>query len=335
MQEILPKIISKKDLTFSESYEVMKKIMTGEVSPVLISAFLVAMKIKGESAEEISGFAKAMREQAVSIKVNKKPLIDTCGTGGDTLHTINFSTLSALICAAGGIAVAKHGNKAVSSSCGSADILEQLGIPINLAPEKVKESIEKFNFGFLFAPNFHPAMKYAGPVRKELGVRTVFNILGPLCNPAQVKRQLIGVFSKNIAEVIIKALKNLGSEKVWVVHSKCGMDELSCVAENYVWELDNKKIKKFKINAKDLGLKKCELKYLQVKSKEEALQRVLNLINGKNDKARDTLLLNTAACFVIAGKEKNLRNAINAVDKLLSSGRVAEKVKELQNSIPA
>lgn len=331
MQEILKKIISKKDLSFEESYQAMRKIMTGEISPVLISAFLISLQTKGECSDEVAGFAKAMREQAIKININKKTLIDTCGTGGDTLHTINFSTLSAIICAAGNIAVAKHGNKAVSSSCGSADILEQLQIPINLSPENVKENIEKLNFGFLFAPNFHPAMKFAAPIRRELGVRTVFNILGPLCNPAQVKRQVIGVFSKNIAEVIIKALRNLGSKKVWVVYSKCGMDELSCADKNYVWELNNKKIKNFKINVEDLGLKKCKLKDLQVSNKEEALKRALNLLEGKNDKARDTLLLNAAACFVVAGKEKNLKNAISVADKLLSSGKVREKVKELQN----
>jgi len=277
----------------------MEQTMSGNLSPVQIGAWLVAIRLKGETADEISSFARIMREKAVPIPNLTEPLVDTCGTGGDKSSLINVSTLAALVLASMNIKIAKHGNRAVSSKSGSADLLEKLGYPLNETPQEVSNRIANKNFGFLFAPSFHPAMKFAGPVRKELGIRTVFNILGPLANPAKAQIHLMGVFNKELLQTMGSCMKKLGVTTALIVHSDDGLDEISPIARtNYVL-IDRDKMETGIIDPSPFALKIKSLEEIILKENDDTLQRSLNILKGKERAATEVIALNVAAVLFL------------------------------------
>jgi anthranilate phosphoribosyltransferase len=272
-----------------------------------------------------------MREKSVRIHPKVKNLVDTCGTGGDLSHTLNISTLSAIIASSIGIPIAKHGNRSVSSKCGSADILEALGVNVNLSEQRVQESIEKISFGFIFAPLFHPAIKYAAPARKEIGIRTIFNILGPLTNPADAKIQILGVFSEKLTEPLAQVLSNLGSKNVMVVHGMDGLDEISISAETKVSELRGGKIKNYFIKPEDYGLKRCKIEELRVNNIEEAKLAALDVLTGKEKGAKRWIVaLNAAAAVYLYGKAKNISDGVKMAAEAVDSGSAMKKLDDIR-----
>jgi len=296
---ILESLVQKKNLTEQESLWLMEQTMSGNLSPVQIGAWLVAIRLKGETADEISSFARIMREKAVPVPNLSQPLIDTCGTGGDKSSLINVSTLAALVLASMNIKIAKHGNRAVSSKSGSADLLEKLGYPLNESPQEVSNRITNKNFGFLFAPSFHPAMKFAGPVRKELGIRTVFNILGPLANPAKAQIHLMGVFNKELLQTMGSCMKKLGVTTALIVHSDDGLDEISPIARtNYVL-IDRDNMETGIIDPAPFALKIKSLEEIILKESDDTLQRSLNILKGKERAATEVIALNVTAVLFL------------------------------------
>ena len=280
LEQLIKDISKGKNLTFLESKEVFLNIMSGKMKEDLIHDFLVNLSSKGETAEEIAGGVYVLREKALKVKTSDE-IIDTCGTGGDGKNTLNISTASSLLLASMGIKVAKHGNKALSSKCGSADVLERLKININLQADGVSKSIEKNNFGFMFAPNFHSTMKYVAPIRKKIGKRTIFNLLGPLSSPADVRRQVVGVFDKKWLLPFAKALKNLQSKHAWIVHSEDGMDEISPFTSTNVVELKNDTISEFKIDPKKIGLKFNNPDNLKGQDPDYNANKIIDIFSGK------------------------------------------------------
>ncbi|MFH1784921.1 MAG: anthranilate phosphoribosyltransferase [Candidatus Micrarchaeota archaeon] len=323
MTNILQKLMEKQDLTCEEAESIMTRIMSGSESQTRIAALLTSLKMKGETKTEIAAFASVMRKNAIRIKPNVGNLVDTCGTGGDSSNTFNISTTAALIAAGAGIKIAKHGNRSVSSKCGSADVLEKLGVKM-LEPKKVEKCIEKIGIGFMFAPYFHPAMKYVAPVRKELGVRTVFNILGPLTNPASAHAQVLGVFDRTLIKTMAEALVELGTKKAMVVHSD-GTDEIGLEKTN-VAEINDGSIEEYIIDANEFGFKKTEM--LIVDSKEKSAETILEILKGKTSPARDIAVLNAAAAIYVSGMgsfEDGITKATDSID----SGKAMEKLNEL------
>lgn len=306
----------------------MGQIMNGQASPPQIACLLTALRMKGETIDEITGFAEKMRENAVHIKPIKSPLIDTCGTGGDVSHTFNISTIAAFVAAGAGIAVAKHGNRSVSSKCGSADLLEAFGAKIETPPKKVESAINQVGFGFIFAPQFHPAMKYAAPVRKELGIRTVFNILGPLCNPANAQAQLLGVFSPSLVETMAAVLLRLGVKSALVVHGNDGLDEISICDKTQAAELKNGKIIKYCIDPEKLGIKKASHADLATNCVDSNRQITEEILSGKLiGPKRDIVLLNSAAAIYISGKSKDLGSGLKIAADSIDSGAAWERLQ--------
>ncbi|MFH1684778.1 MAG: anthranilate phosphoribosyltransferase, partial [Candidatus Micrarchaeota archaeon] len=303
--ELLKKLIAKKDLSEDEASELVASLIKQEISPVKAAAILVALRMKGESEEEITGFAKEMRKSAVSIKPNISNLVDTCGTGGDSSRTINVSTIAAIIAAGAGVPIAKHGNRSVSSKSGSFDVLEKLGVHI-LEPEAVARSIEELGIGFMFAPLFHPSMKNIMPIRKELGVRSIFNMLGPLTNPASAPNQLIGVYDPALTEKFAGVLKNLGTKHALIVHSE-GMDELG-LGISKVSELKNGKIENYEIDANEFNIRKRPIP--TVASAEESAQFALQVLNGEKGAARDVCTLNAGAAIYVGGLCKTIAEGL-------------------------
>ncbi len=336
LKEVIARVIDGQSLSQEEAKNALGIILRGEASPVQLSALLVALRLKGESSEEIAGFVEAMREASVSVRPQRQDLIDLCGTGGDGSHTINISTIASIIVAACGLGVAKHGNRSASSQCGSADVLEELGIPIDLAPEKSQPAIDDFGFAFLFARTHHPAMKHVGPVRQELGVRTVFNILGPLSNPADVKRQLIGVFSNDVRSLMAEVLNHLGSEHVWVVHSideeGRGLDELSLAGTTFVTELKDGKIENFEVTPEDAGLNRAPLKALVGGDQKHNAQRALAILGGEEGPQTDAVLLNSAAALLIGGKASNLKDGVALAKEVIANGSAKSLLEKLQTT---
>lgn len=330
MKEFIQKLIDRNDLTTEEAENAMNLIMSGNAIQSQMASFLTALRMKGESAEEIASFAKIMRKFAVCIRpVVSGTLVDVCGTGGDKIKTFNISTTSMFIIAAAGIPVAKHGNRAVTSKCGSADVLEELGINLNLSFEKIKESIERIGIGFMFAPLHHSAMKNVMPVRREIGIRTVFNILGPLSNPANAKAQLIGVYDIELTEKITEVLKILGLERAMVVHGDPGIDEISTIGRTKISELRRNEIRTYFIKPEDIGLKRAKEKDILGSSKEENAKTLKNILNGKESEAkRDITLLNAAAGIVIGGKARNLEEGLGMARNVLESGSAYEKLEQ-------
>jgi len=330
IKEAIKKVVDNIDLTREEASAVMGEIMTGEATPSQIACIITALRIKGETAEEITGFASRMRENAVQIHVKAENLVDTCGTGGDVSGTFNISTISAIVAAAAGAKVAKHGNRSVSSRCGSADILEAMGVKIDLPPDRVAKCIEEVGMGFIFAQNFHPAMKYAAPSRKEIGIRTIFNILGPLTNPAGAKNQLLGVFSPKITELMTMVLQNLGSREVMVVHGMDGLDEISVAGKTKVSHLKEGMIKNYTVEPKNFRMKRYAKEELLGGTVNENIKITNDVLKGMEGGAkRDIVLLNTAAALVVGQVAKDMNAGIELAKEAIDSGKAFKKLEEL------
>jgi len=333
IKQALSKLVAGQDLDRSEMKGVMNGVMTGGATPAQIGGFLVALRIKGESIDEITGAAEVMRELAASVHVNVANLVDTCGTGGDGANLFNVSTASAFVVAAAGGHVAKHGNRSVSSSTGSADVLEAAGVNLNVSPEVVAREIETLGVGFMFAPAHHSAMKHAIGPRKELGMRTVFNLLGPMTNPAGVKRQVIGVFSAALCRPMAEVLQRLGSEHVLVVHSDDGLDELSIAAKNTVAELKDGVVREYQLDPNEFNLAADDLSGLSVESAEQSLALIRGAFCGEDSeatlKAAKIIALNAGAAIYVAGLAQSVAGGIAMAEDALASGLANEKLKLL------
>jgi len=319
MKPYLEKISSNVDLTYEEAADAMKLIMSGESTAAQFGSFVTGLRMKGETVDEIAGMASVMRKMALSVNYDND-LLDTCGTGGDGLGTFNISTAAAFVSAGIGIKIAKHGNRAMSSHTGSADVLESLGININLTPDQVSECIKISNFGFMFAQGFHPAIKHAGPPRREIGIRTVFNILGPLTNPAGAQKQLIGVSDPKVGNIIAQSLKRLGSEAALIVHGNDGLDEITLSDFSQIWILKNGEISYEKFYPESLGVNIQPLSKLQVNNSEESAQMIESVLDGIQGPSRDIVLLNSAAAIFISGHSDNFQDAFDKAKHSIDSG---------------
>lgn len=329
LKAVIEKVIKKENLTETEMIEAMNMIMEGQATDSQIGGFLVALRMKGETVEEITGSAKALRAKAVKIAGQYDQAIDTCGTGGDRSNTFNISTVVALISAAAGVMVVKHGNRSVSSKCGSADVLENLGININMEPEQVQQCVEKANLGFVFAPNYHRAMKYAMGPRKELGVRTIFNVLGPLINPAGVKKQLLGVFDENLVSVIAGVLKELGLARAMVVHGLDGLDEITLTTKTRVSELKDGEILNYYIEPEEYGFSLAKKEELAGGDPQKNVQILLSILDGEKGPKRDMVLLNAGAAIYLGEKAKSLTEGILIAIEMIDSGSARQKLNQL------
>ena len=330
MIKIIDRLVNGESLTESQMTYAMTEIMEGRVSEVHIASFLTALRVKGETSEEISGGAKVMREKAVQIDLGDRYTVDTCGTGGDGADTYNISTASAFVAAAGGATVVKHGNRSVSSQCGSADVLETLGINIDISSERVKECIEKIDLGFLYAPAFHSSMKYAAAVRKKLGFRTIFNMLGPLTNPAIASGQVLGVFHENLTELMAEAMKKLGTEHVLVVHGMDGMDEITVTDRTKVSELRAGKINTYYIEPEDFGMKRSFKEELEGGTPKENAEIIRGIFKGEIRGAKkDILVLNSGAALYAGKKASSIQEGVKMAREIIESGRALAKLDEL------
>ena len=329
IQEAILKLADKKDLIESEATKAMEDIMEGKATNAQVAAFLIGLKLKGENIDEITACARVMRDKSIKIEPDAKFLVDTCGTGGDNSGTFNISTAAAFVAAGAGADVAKHGNISISSKCGSADVLRALGVNIDLEPKRVEECIEKIGIGFLFAPKFHPAMKFAMEARREIGIRTIFNILGPLTNPAGVRSQLIGVFDPKLMSVIANVLKNLGSRHVLIVNGN-GLDEITLTGITDVFELKNDAIGHYSINPEELGFKICSITDLKGSSPEENAKIIMDILSGLKDSKRDVVVLNSAAALLACGLAKDYEGAIAMAARSIDSGNALRKLNELR-----
>jgi anthranilate phosphoribosyltransferase len=331
MSSALQKLLLKADLSREEARSAMLEIMEGKYTPAQIAAFLVALRMKGETLEEITGFAEAMREKMTRVSPQARPLVDTCGTGGDGARTFNISTAAAFVAAGAGAAIAKHGNRAVSSPCGSADVLEALGVTITLTPQQIADCIDAVGIGFMFAPGLHPAMKYAAPVRKELGVRTVFNLLGPLANPASAQAQVLGVYASALTEAHAGVLKNLGSRRALVVHGLDGLDEITTTGPTQISELIDGEVNTYHFSAEDYGLTRAEPGDLAGGADPGENARILlAVLEGKPGPRRDIVLLNAAAALLAADIVKDFRQGLALAAEAIDSGRARAKLQALQ-----
>ena len=307
----------------------MNEIMSGEVTGSQFGAFVTSLMLKGETANEVAGLATSMREHSLKVSVSEKIILDTCGTGGDNSNTFNISTASGLILAGCGLKIAKHGNRAMSGNSGSADVLERLGVKINLSPKGVSKCIQETNFGFMFAQIYHPSMKFAAGPRKELGIKTVFNILGPLTNPANANHQIIGVYSPSVGNLMAEVLKILGSSRAMVVHSADGIDEISLWDKTNIWELKNNEISNYEVTHENFGLNQIDIDELKVNSPEESVKIIQNILSGKKSAARDVVLANAAAGLLIAGKVDNLIKGVEIAQKSIDSGNASKQLNKL------
>jgi anthranilate phosphoribosyltransferase len=328
IKEAINFVIQNISLSEAEMAECMTEIMEGKATNSQIGAFLTALRIKGETIEEITGAARIMREKATKISA-PEGVIDTCGTGGDMSGTFNISTVAAIVVAASGIPVAKHGNRSVSSQSGSADLLEALGVKIELPPEKVEKCLFETNFGFLFAPLFHPAMKFAIGPRREIGIRTIFNILGPLTNPANAKRQVLGVFSSRLTETLASVLGNLGAEDAMVVHGEDGLDEITICAATKVSRYRNKTVENFYITPEDYGFKPADITSLIGGDKKDNARITYSIFNNEDGPKRDIVVLNAAAAIVVSGHTDDFITAKEIAGEAIRSGKAAEKLEEI------
>lgn len=334
IKEAINQVVIGRDLSEEQSRAVMEEIMSGGATPAQIAAFITSLRMKKETVAEITGGARVMRDKAVKIKV-EDDVVDTCGTGGDKAGTFNISTVSAFVAAGAGVKIAKHGNRAVSSKCGSADLLMALGVKINLPPEGIERSIQEVGFGFLFAPDLHGAMKHAIGPRQEIGIRTIFNILGPLTNPAGARHQLLGVYDPNLTEVMTRVLRNLGSERVFCVHGEDGLDEVSLSSPTKVTELKGGEINTYRITPEEFGFKRAPLFAIAGGSPEENASMAIDVLKGEFGPRRDVVLLN-AALVLVAGKlTETVEEGINQAAMSIDSGAALAKLealKELTNS---
>lgn len=335
-KQALNQLLTREDLSFDTMLAVMQQVMGGELTPAQIAALLVALRMKGETVEEISAAATVMRSLSTKVEIpDQTYLVDTCGTGGDGIQTFNVSTACAFVAAAAGAKVAKHGGRSVSSTCGSADVLEVLGVDVNRTPAQVADSVNAIGIGFMFAPNHHSAMKYAAPVRRELGVRTIFNLLGPLTNPASAKRQVMGVFDKHLTTKLAHVLQHLGAEHVLVVHGEDGMDEISFSGDTFVAELKNGKIHEYTLNPAHFGLPHHDLSQIQVENAEQSKAIILDVLNGKPGAARDIVLLNAGAAIYVSGIVDSLAAGVKKAAEVIDNGAALAKLAALKQATVA
>jgi anthranilate phosphoribosyltransferase len=329
IQEAIRQLLDGRDLGRAEAREVMSEIMRGEATPAQIGGFLVALRAKGETAEEIAGCAEAMRAHALPVHTRRTDLVDTAGTGGDGARTLNISTAAAIVAAAAGAAVAKHGNRAVSSASGSADVLEALGFKLELTPERIGRSIDELGFGFMFAPLHHPAMKHAAPVRRELATRTVFNVLGPLTNPAGARAQIVGVYAPELVRTVADVLARLGAHRAFVVHGAHGVDELSPSGPNLVCEVVGDSVRERTIDPRELGLERCDPDELRGGTAEENAAAIRAVFAGADGGRRDAILLNGAGAIAAGGLAADLREGLELARTAVDSGAAAARLDEL------
>jgi len=329
IEEAIKKVVEAQDLTRGEARQVMREIMDGKASDPQIAALLVGLRMKKETVDEISGFAEVMREKVVRIQPKAKDLVDTCGTGGDGTGTFNISTATAFVVAGAGVPVAKHMNRSISSACGCADVLEALGVKVELSPADMVSSIDEVGIGFLFAPALHPAMKYAMPTRRAIGVRTVFNILGPLTNPAFAPAQLLGVFDGNLTDPLAHVLGNLGTSRALVVHGEGGLDELSTLGDSTISELKEGEVTTYKVNPKDFELPLATLADLKGGDPEKNALILRAVLSGEQGPRRDIVLLNAGAALMAAGRAQNIAGGIKLAAKSIDDGAALEKLDKL------
>jgi anthranilate phosphoribosyltransferase len=334
IKEAIGTVVRGENLSEAVAAEVMSEIMAGEATDAQIAAFVIGLRMKGETVDEITGCARSMRKFATPIRVrssvdidrediniDRETIVDTCGTGGDGTHSFNISTATALVVAACGLTVAKHGNRSVSSACGSADVLEALGVNLNVSPEKVEACISRIGIGFLFAATLHGAMKYAIGPRKQIGVRTIFNILGPLTNPAGATTQVLGVYNDGLLEPIASVLKNLGSRRAWIVHSDDGLDEISLSAPTKIAELNKGEIRFFTLTPEEVGLKTVPYEMIRGGDAQVNAQIVLDILKGGQGPRRDIVLMNSAASLLVGGRAADLREGIGMAAAAIDSGK--------------
>jgi anthranilate phosphoribosyltransferase len=328
IKEAIAALVSGRSLAADEAAQVMEEIMQGEATPAQFGAFVTALRLKGETVDEIVGLARTMRARAIPV-ITDGPVVDTCGTGGDGSLTFNISTTAAFVAAGAGLKVAKHGNRAMSSQCGSADVLEALGVKIDLNAEQVQRCLQEVGIGFMFAPAFHPAMKYAAVPRREIGIRTVFNILGPLTNPAGAKAQVLGVADESLVEKMALALQRLGCHHALVVHGEDGLDEITISGKTHVCELKGRHIVDYTISPEDLGLTSANSESLKGGSAKENAEMLCNILGGAAGPQRDAVLMNTAAVLLAGDKVETLRRGVELAQKTIDSGHALNKLEQL------
>jgi len=331
IKEAISMLTQKMDLSESEMVSTMNELMEGKLTDAQVGAFLTALRMKGETVEEISGAARVMREKATTIEA-PPGTVDTCGTGGDLSHTFNVSTTTAFVVAASGVPVAKHGNRSVSSKSGSADVLEALGVKIDLLPKKVEECLKSTGFGFLFAPLFHPAMKYAIGPRREIGIRTVFNVLGPLTNPARAENQLLGVFSGRMTESLARAVGNLGARHAMVVHGKDGLDEITVTDKTIVSEYRDGEVKTYTLNPVDYGIAPARSEDLVGGDAEENADITVQVLTGERGPRRDIVVLNAAAAIYVSGGAPSIAKGLERAEEAIDSGAALRKLNEVREA---
>lgn len=329
IKEAIAKVVERKNLTEDEMVSVMREIMEGEATPAQIASVITALRMKGETVDEITGAARVMREKALKIKTKASVIVDTCGTGGDESFTFNISTAAAFVTAGVGLTVAKHGNRSVSSKSGSADVLKSLGVNIEAEVERVEECLDAIGIGFLFAPMMHGAMKYAAPVRREIGIRTIFNILGPLTNPAGAQFQVLGVYRSDLTEVLANVLKNLGSTRAFVVSGNDGLDEITLTTETKVSELRDGEVKTYFIKPEYFGMKSCKLFELHGGDPDDNAGIIHEILKGDKGPKRDVVVLNAAAAIAASGKTKDITEGIKLAEEAIDSGKALEKLERL------
>ena len=329
IQQALAGLLEGRNLSREDARAVMGSIMSGEATPAQIAGFLIALRAKGETADEIAGCAEAMREHALPVRPRRDDLVDTAGTGGDDAKTINISTAAALVAAAAGAGVAKHGNRAVSSASGSADVLEALGFRLELPAERIAQSIDELGFGFLFAPTHHPAMRHAAPVRRELAARTVFNVLGPLTNPAGARAQVVGVYAPELVRTIAEVLAQLGASRAFVVHGAGGIDELSPAGPNFVCEVVDGSVRPRNIDPLEFGIERCDPGELRGGSPEENARAIRAVFTGEDGGRRSAILLNAAGAIAAGGHAEDLREGLELAREAVDSGAAENRLERL------
>jgi anthranilate phosphoribosyltransferase len=327
IREAILKVSKKEDLTYDEAYQTMDEIMSGEASEVQMSSYLTAMSMKGETIDEITASVKAMRNHCVRI-LNDVDALEIVGTGGDGSNTFNISTTSSIVISAAGVPVAKHGNRSASSKCGAADVLEELGVNIQITPEKSLDCLNKNNICFLFAQNYHIAMKYVASVRKELAIRTIFNILGPLTNPAGATMQVLGVYDKELVEPLAEVLNNVGVKSALSVYGMDGMDEISASSETFVCEIKDGKTKSYMIKPEDFGFERCKKEDLVGGSPKENAQITLDILKGQMGPKRNAVLLNSAAGLYVAGCVESINGGVRLAEEIIDSGKALEQLEK-------
>ena len=328
IKDAIATVISGTSLSMEQAAQTMEEVMNGTATPAQIAAFVTALKMKGETADEIIGLAQTMRANAIHVEIDE-PVVDTCGTGGDGSGTFNISTAATFVAAATGLKVAKHGNRAASSQCGSADVLEALGVRIDLNAEQVTKCLQEVGIGFMFAQAFHPALKYAAPTRREIGIRTVFNILGPLTNPAGAKAQVMGVPDGNMLEKLALVLQHLGCKHALIVHGEDGLDEITITGKTFVCELKDAQINDYIIKPEDLGLNRASLKNIQGGDAQENARILRSVLSGDSGPQQDIVLMNSAAILMAADRIKTLRQGITLAIEAIESGRAIGKLEQL------